>query len=180
MEKQENNTKLIITFAISIVLLILIVAGGTYAFYTNRMETNNQDHNQTNVSTNQLEFQIVDGTLKGNNLIPGDTITKTFEIKNTGNVEGTFSLIWKSVVNNFINKQDLIITLDEDGKNIISESENQVLPDTTTTESIIKNNLKIAPGKTKSYTLTIIYKNTSQDQTADMGKNISAVIDMLV
>lgn len=178
MEKQDNNTRTIITFAISIVLLILIVAGGTYAFYTNKMETNNIENNSTNVNTNKLEFQIVDGTIKGSNLIPGDTITKTFQIKNTGNIEGTFSLVWKSVVNNFINKQDLIVTLEEDGNNLILE--NQVLPDTTTSQSIIKDNLKIAPGATKSYTLTIIYQNTEQDQTADMGKSISAVIDMLV
>ncbi len=180
MDKEKNNTKLIITFAVSIVLLILIVAGGTYSFYTNKMETTNPDNNKTNVNTNKLEFQIVDGTLKGSNLIPGDTITKTFQIKNTGNVEGTFSLVWQSVVNNFINKQDLIVTLEEEENQIISESQNQVLPDTTTTQSIIKNDLKIAPGTTKNYTLTIIYKNTDLDQSADMGKNISAVIDMLV
>ena len=180
MEKQDNNTRTIITFAISIVLLILIVAGGTYAFYTNKMETDNIENNSTNVNTNKLEFQIVDGTIKGSNLIPGDTITKTFQIKNKGNIEGTYSLVWKSVVNNFINKQDLIVTLEEDGNNLILENQNQVLPDTTTSQSIIKDNLTIAPGATKSYTLTIIYQNTEQDQTADMGKIISAVIDMLV
>ena len=89
-------------------------------------------------------------------------------------------MVWKSVVNNFINKQDLIVTLEEDGNNLILENQNQVLPDTTTSQSIIKDNLTIAPGATKSYTLTIIYQNTEQDQTADMGKSISAVIDMLV
>lgn len=180
MEKSEKNTRLVITLVFSIVILVVLVAIGTYSFYTATIKTNHEENKKTQATTAKLDFEIIDGTLKGSNLIPGDTITKTFQIKNNGTVEGTYAIIWKSAVNNFVNQKDLIVTLTEDGTEIVKSSDLQTFPRTTTTPVTIKDNLKIAPGKTKNYILTITYQNTEQDQSGDMGKSISAVIDMLV
>ena len=40
----------------------------------------------------------------------------------------------------------------------------------------LKDNLSVNPGETQNFTLTITYRNTNEDQTGDMGKEISATI----
>lgn len=176
--ENKNNTKLIIGLIISIIILIVIVAVGTYAYYTTALNTKNDDQNTIQNSTAKIEFQLTDGTLTGDNLIPGDVITKTFSVTNNGTIDGTFKIVWKSVTNEFINKQDLIVTLSDDTGEIISSSDNQVLPDSTTTSTVLKDNLKIGKGATKNYTLKITYRNTNADQTEDMGKSLSATIEL--
>jgi len=174
--KKENNKALILTLMVSIIVLIGIVIAGTYAFYTATVSANTVD--PTKLSTGTLESSIQDGTLTGGNLIPGDTVVKKFSVTNSGSIDLTFKLNWKSVTNTFVNQDDLIVTLMEETTEIISEADNQIFPSTTTTSTILKDNLKIASGETKNYTLTITYKNTNEDQTADMGKTISAVIEL--
>lgn len=175
---QEKNTKLIIGLVISIIILIIVISVGTYSFYTATLRTTNDDQNTLQNSTAKIEFVLSDGSLTGDNLIPGDTITKTFQVKNNGTIDGTFKIMWDSVNNTFVNKQDLIVTLADDEGTIIADTDNQVVPDSTTTATILKDNLKIGVGETKNYTLTITYRNTEEDQTADMGKSISATIKL--
>ncbi len=175
---QEKNTKLIIGLVISIIILIIVIAVGTYSFYSANINTTNNDQNKLQNSTATLEFVLTDGTLTGDNLIPGDTITKTFQVKNNGTIDGTFKIVWSEVTNNFVNKQDLIVTLSDEEGEIISESDNQVLPDSTTTATLIKDKLNISAGATKNYTLKITYRNTEEDQSSDMGKSLSAKIKL--
>lgn len=175
----ENNKNLIITLVVSIIILIAIVATGTYSFYTTSLNTTNQDKNNTKLSTTTIEFGLEDGTVSGDNLLPGDTITKTFQVKNTGTSDVVFKLMWKSVVNDFVNKKDLVITLSEDGTEIISSSDQQTFPDTTTS-AILKDNLTIKASETKNYTLLITYQDTTENQIDDMGKSISGVIELEV
>lgn len=174
----ENNRNLIIILVISIIILISIVAVGTYSFYTTSLNTPNGNKEETKMSTTTIEFGLEDGTVTGDNLIPGDVITKTFQVKNTGSKDVTFKLMWKSVVNNFVNKQDLLVTLEEDGTEIISPSDNQIVPNTTNASTVIKDNLKINSGETKSYILVITYQDTTENQIDDMGKSISGVLEL--
>lgn len=177
-KETESNAKLIVVLVVSILILVALVVAGTYSFYTVTVLSNNTANNKLTVNTSKIVFEIVDGTLTGDNLIPGDTITKTFQVKNTGTTDINFKLMWKNVVNNFVNKKDLIVTLTEDGTSIISSADNVTLP-STVASAVLKDNLTIASGATKSYVLTITYENTDEDQTADMGKNISAEIELV-
>lgn len=179
MEKQESNNKaLVLILVCSIIVLIAVVAVGTYSFYSATIMNNDNNKKPTNVSTAKLEINLADDTITGDNLIPGDIVTKTFEVKNNGTVTTEFSLIWKSVNNTFVNQKDLIITLEENGTEVIKESDNITLPKTTSTSTVLKNGLSVKAGATNNYTLTITYKNTDQDQSADMGKSISATIEL--
>lgn len=173
----ENNKNLIIILVVSIIILIAIVATGTYSYYTTSISTSNDDRNKTSFSTTTIEFGLEDGTISGDNLLPGDVITKTFQVKNTGVSDVSFKLMWKSIVNDFVNKKDLVITLSEDGTEIISSSDQQTFPDTTPS-AVLKDNLTIKTGETKSYTLLITYQDTTENQIDDMGKSISGVIEL--
>ncbi len=176
-QEKDNNAKLIFTLVLSIIILIAVVVAGTYSFYTATINKNNEENNKTIIEAANISFGITDGNLIGENLIPGDTVVKEFQVSNTGNQDTTFSLMWKSVTNTFVNKNDLIITLEEEGTPIIEESDNVIFPETTTTAKIFKSGLHLNIGETKNYKLTITYKNSENLQNEDMGKKISAIID---
>lgn len=176
----ENNTKLVIILIVSIVILIAVVAIGTYAFFTTRI-TDNRDNPtdpDTNLTTANIEFNMEDGTITGNNLVPGDSVVKKFTVHNKGTGTITYNLVWTTAVNNFINKNDLIITLNDGTTDVITESDNVIFPNTSTNPQVLKNGLTIDSGETKELTLTITYKNTEEDQTADIGKSFSAEINL--
>ena len=175
-ETTKENKSFIIALVVAIIILIAIVAIGTYSFYTANVNGNGNLNGNSTINTVNLEASLNDGVLTGSNLIPGESVTKTFTVKNTGTGDITFKLVWKSVTNTFINQNDLKITLQENSTMKISESDNKKFPSTTTTETLIKDNLVIKAGETKNYTLTIKYKETSNDQNADMGRTFSGII----
>lgn len=176
--ESEKNTKLIITLIISVLILIAVVAFGTYAFFTGTFTDRNPSDSNSSIVTGNIEFNMEDGAIVGNNLVPGDSIEKKFTVHNKGTGTISYNILWTSAVNNFINKNDLVVTLKEGTTDVIVESDNIIFPSTITTSQLLKKGLKIAAGETKEFTLTITYKNTNADQTADMGKSISAVLGL--
>ena len=177
--ESQNNVKLIITLVVSVALLIAVVAFGTYAFFVGGI-TDNRDQNDpnTNLTTANIEFNMKDGSITGNNLVPGDSVVKKFTVENKGTGTITYNILWTSAVNNFVNKSDLIVTLNDGTTDVITESDNVIFPNTSTSSQTLKSGLKIASGETKEFTLTVTYKNTEEDQTGDMGKNISATLGL--
>ncbi len=178
MEPQkENNRLLVITLIISIVILIGIVISGTYAFFTSTIKMPETDFD-TQITGAKIEFSLTDkdGVITGENLIPGDKVTKTFQVTNSGSGTITYRLVWDSVINNFVNQDDLIVTLSDGLNEEISEEDNVTLPATTTDDTDLITGLKINSGETKNFTLTITYKETDADQLDDRGKNFSAVL----
>ncbi len=176
--ESQNNVKLIIILVVSVIILIAIIAFSTYAFFTGSLTNRDPDESNSSLTTANIEFTMGDGTIKGNNLVPGDSIVKKFTVHNKGTGTITYNILWNSAVNNFVNKNDLVITLNDGLNEIISESDNVIFPSTITSSQILKEGLKISAGETKEFTLTITYKNTDQDQSADMGKNISATLGL--
>lgn len=175
----ENNVKLIITLVVSIAILIAVVAFGTYAFFVGRLEDNrNVTDPNTNLTTANIEFTMEDGDIVGNNLVPGDSVIKKFTVHNKGTGTISYNILWTSAVNNFVNKSDLVVTLSDGTNDVITESDGIVFPNTLASSQVLKSGLKIAAGETKEFTLTVTYKNTELDQTADMGKNISATLGL--
>lgn len=176
-EKETSNKSMIVILTLSIFILIGIVVGGTYSFYSARVSKNNPANNNTNVTTSTVNLELTNATVTGTNLIPGDTITSTFKISNKGTQTAIFKLMWNNVTNTFINQKDLIVTLTENGTTIINQNNGITFPPTTAS-SVLKDNLTLKVGETKNYTLTITYKNTDQNQSADMGKSLNATIGL--
>jgi hypothetical protein len=176
--ESQNNTKLIITLIVSVLILIAVVAFGTYAFFTGRFTDRNPSDSNSSMVAGNIEFTMEDGSIIGNNLVPGDSVEKKFTVHNKGTGTVSYNILWTSAVNNFINQNDLIVTLKEGTTDVITESDQVIFPSTITTSQILKKGLKISAGETKEFTLTITYKNTNSDQTADMGKGISAVLGL--
>ncbi len=174
--KSEDNRLLVITLVVSIIILIGVVVAGTYAFFTATIKQNEDADFGTGLTAGNIEFSLTggDSEIVGGNLIPGEEITKTFQVKNDSSGTITYRLVWESVTNNLVNQDDLIVILSDGLNEIISENDHVTLPSTTTEETDLKTGLKISSGETKNFTLKIKYLNTEFDQTEDIGKTFRA------
>ena len=129
------------------------------------------------VETGTLSIVYTNGQeIRGEDILPGWSETKTFTVENTGTVEATYNINWEKLTNTFVNKQDLVLTLTSTNgggtleETQISSSGNHIG---------ILTNITIAPGVTQTYTMTITYKNQNYDQSSDMGKQLIGKIEVL-
>lgn len=165
----SNNKKTIIISLVAVLAFIAAVVATSYAYFTKSIQTEGTDPG-TSVSTDQISAEFTDGAkLEVTNMLPGDTFEKTFTLENTGNRDIKYKVVIQEVENSFVNKSDVMLTLKENGTTIKTTT----FPSAT---NAISDELTIAAGITKSYTLTITYNNTSSDQTGDMGKTLSGKI----
>ncbi|MEG0799365.1 MAG: hypothetical protein RR228_00705 [Bacilli bacterium] len=128
----------------------------------------------TNVSKIDVEMGILRINYVDTALIndtkqsPGWTKQKTFSIENTGNLTTNYNILWEYLNNTLINKQDLVYSFTSVGAGGQTLSETPV--PSSGNNIIIKSNIPIAPGIKHTYTVTFNYKDTSTDQSSDMGK----------
>ena len=165
-----------IVFASAIMILICIIYQGTYSYFLASAE-NNGNNTTTGGTTKELKNLIItDGVdVTSSNIIPGESVTSTFTVTNENDIEVCFGLVWTNVTNTFTNTSDLIVTLQKsDGTVLISDTANQIFP-TANDEELISG-LKISGETTDTYTITITYKNTDQNQIADMNATFSGTI----
>ena len=167
----KDYKKLYIVFAGSLMLLITIIYQGAYAYFS--ADVTNTGTRATSITTKTLsDLEIIDGTTSSSNLmIPGESITQTFQVRNNNDINVCFNLNWTSVTNTFVNTSDLHVSL-SDGTNNIPLTLNTF----PTTNSTLASGMKINASTTNNYTLTVEYAETQADQTGDMGKSFSGTI----
>ena len=164
-----------IVVASALMILICIIYQGTYSYFSESLDSSG---NNTGIDESTAEVRdliITDKTdITNSNLIPGESVSNTFTVENPNTQDLCFQLLWTNITNTFTNKSDLIITLQKsDGTIIISESANQVFP---SADGTLATGLKISGNTTDTYTLTITYKNTDQNQIDDMDATFSGTI----
>lgn len=172
---KKNALALYIVVASTLMILICIIYQGTYSYFSNSPDSSGNNTGIDKSTTELKNVVITDGSdIISNNLIPGESVASTFTVKNPNTKELCFQLLWSNVVNTLTNKSDLIVTLQKsDGTVIINETANQAFP---ATDGTLKTGLKIKGSTTDTYTVTITYKNTDQNQIADMNATFSGTI----
>ena len=166
-----KDKKVVILLVSSVLLLIVFIYQGAYAYFS--ADVTNTGSRNTSIATKNLkDLQIIDGTTTSSNLmIPGESVTQTFQVKNENDMKLCFNLNWTNVANTFINTNDLRVSL-SDGTNNIPLTLNTF----PITNSTLASNMKINASTTNNYTLTVEYVETESDQTGDMGKKFSGTI----
>lgn len=163
----ENQKKTLIISIIGIVAFIIAIAGISYAFFSYTVTTKGDDETNTVVRSANLSAEFIDGPkIDIENLVPGDTISKNFSVKNTG--EGTlkFKVVINEVVNNF-KSNDIKLKLYEDDNEIPVKELSYPIE-----TGAISDELEITSKATKKYRLDIIYENKEYDQSPDMQSSI--------
>ena len=166
------------TIILSILLLLVILglAGFALGFF-NTVIGGNDNAKGTEVGTGISSLVISDSSnITVSDFYPGDDITKTFTITNTGNVGVKYNLIWEDLTNGFSRPQDLTYTITSlNGGGTLSSTQ---LPNTGTNLEILSD-IYIAPNIIQIYTVTFSYANLANtNQDADIGSSFNGVIDI--
>ena len=155
-----------------IIAIMLIISGVSYAYFA---VTTNGSSNQNIVTSGTMKLTFTDGPeIRLDNAIPGDYLTKTFNITNTGTLTTTYDIYFSEVINEFNDQGDLVYLILSNDGGYNSTSDLQV----PNTSSKIVNSYSIDPGVTQTYTLTIKFLNINENQDDNQGKIFSSKIQL--
>ena len=161
-----------IVFSSTLLILFTLMYEGSYAYFNAFVSS--EGEKKTVVTTNVFEDIVISNTsvVSSNNLVPGESVTTSFDITNPNNVSVCFDLLWNNVNNTFLSKNDLVVTLTKNGTEI--NLSNSIFP---SANNEVLTSLSIKANTTDTYKLTVTYKETDKDQSADMKKTFSGIIE---
>ena len=161
-----KDKKIIVLSIIGSLLLVSIAIASSYAYFVANV-SGNKDTNNVVVTNGVMALEYKDGdeiTLA--NAVPGNSVTKTFTVKNTGNVSTNYTIYFSELSNKFVDKTDLVYTLtSSDGGKSVAQTQ---VPDSN--EAMVSN-YAIEAGKTHTYTLTVTFLD--KDENQDDNQNVS-------
>ena len=171
----KTNTKTTLLFIMSFALIAIISV--SYAYFTAAI-VNNEVKDQV-VTTGTLSLRYVDGPeVVMQNIKPGQTITKTVYVANTGTLDAVYNLVWQELTNEITN-DEMLIEGTCTRMNATTETEDGTC-DAITSASISSNTIKskitIEPSIVHKYDLTITFKDTNAAQNYNQGKKFSGVL----
>ena len=180
----RNNNIIKIILISFVILIILSIAGYSYAYFSLEVEGEPKD---ITMSTGDLRLIYKDDTeLKLVDALPGDSISKVITVNNAGTKSATYSLYWGNLINT-INDYELHVTLE--CKSYINYGEsNQTESGTcdkiyravpissTVTTGTIKNGISIEPGITQEYKVAVKFDNKPYSQNDNLGKTFTGKI----
>ncbi len=171
----KTKTKATLLFVMSFALIAII--GVSYAYFTASI-VNNEVKDQV-VTTGTLSLRYVDGAqIVMQNIKPGDTITKTVYVANTGTLDAVYSLVWQEL-NNEIENDEMLIEGTCTRMNATTEEVDGTCEGITSdaiSSNTIKGKVTIEPNIVHKYDLTITFKDTNAAQNYNQGKKFSGVL----
>ncbi len=168
-----KNKKILILSIIGSLLLVSIAVATSYAYFVANV-SGNKDTNNVVVTNGVMALEYKDGdAINLDNAIPGSSVSKTFTVKNTGNVSTNYTIYFSELSNKFVDKTDLVYTLtsSDGGKSVVQTQ----VP--STNEAMVSN-YAIDAGKTHTYTLTITFLNKDENQNDNMGVTFSTKVSI--
>jgi len=176
----EKNGKKGILIGITLLFVVtLVLLGLTYAYYRTRVIGNQSEDPSVSITSKKLEvtYQNESAYIEASKISPGYTATKTFEVKNTGSEAAKYSVILSDIVNTFERNHDWTYTLQKNGSQVAS---GYIVAGST---QILVPSATIAAGTTNedsidSYTFTLTYADSNENQSIDMGKTLNFKLDI--
>ena len=154
----------------TVILIALLVFGVSYSFYKARIEGNTKSISLKTKGIYLLykgDLKLVSGYIE-----PGWSVTKTFTIENQSSSEEKYNIYIKDLVNTFVTEGYLQYKITS--SNGYNMSEYKDIPKSgSKTDTVLAYSVTINPKEEQEYTIELIYKDTEEDQSEDMGKILS-------
>src|SRR5574344_2131130 len=167
------NNKKIMILVVSVMAILIVTIGASYAYFTATI-TGNTTATTSTINTGTMAITYTDGSdVSATNWIPGDSLTKTFSVKSTGNVPTKYTIYLSELINTFGDPTDLVYTLTSSNGGI-----NVVETQLPTTSNAIVTDYDLGVGITHNYSLTITFKNKATAQDANQKKKFSFKIQI--
>ena len=160
---------------ILIVTILVLVIGVSLAYFGLTI-IGNDTAKKNKIVTGNLELTFTDNDeISLSDVFPGDSITKTITVKNTGSREASYNLVWTELTNEFINDE---IIVEATCKNINSSNTedgtcNSISQKSVSSASNITSNIPVKPGYTQEYTVKITFIDTGKPQNYNKNKSFS-------
>ena len=166
-----KDKKIIILSIVGVLLLVSIVVATSYAYFVANI-SGNKDTNNVVITNGVMALEYKDGdAINLGNAIPGSSVSKTFTVKNTGNVSTNYTIYFSELSNKFVDKTDLVYTLtSSDGGKSVAQTQ---VP--SKNEAMVSN-YAIDAGKTHTYTLTITFLDKDENQDDNQGVSFSTKV----
>lgn len=170
MEYNKN----IISVVIALIVVVSLMITATYAYFSIDVY---KESNEMLINTFNSNMEITFNETSNISLVnayTGESIKKTFNIKNTGDSIVYYDLIFTNLVNNFLTPTDLVYNLySTDGGSVVI---NKTVP--TIDNKYIAKNVRLEANKTHNYELIITFIKTNRNQNDNMNKTFSTNIDV--
>ncbi len=191
MNEKKLMRNMYFTVICAIVILVAIAFNGTYSFFVASVtKAPGTEDATTNINAGGVAYVTITGQTEVEpitNMIPDDRFNYTFTLTNNDDFDATgIKLLWRDVVNDFVNKKDLIYTLKNTTTDteIITEEQSKMFP--SLDDEVIASGLTVGASTSNTYQLTIIYVNDpdnnqmidEEGNPLDMGKSFSASIEL--
>ena len=163
-----NNSK---KYLFLIVMILFVVIGVSLAYFGITI-IGNDTAKGNNVVTGNLELTFNDtNELIFNGAFPGDYITKTISVKNTGTKEVSYNLVWIKLTNEITNNELVIeATCKRLNSSGVEEGTCNSISQTPISDTTIKKNISIEPSVTHEYNITITFIDTGKPQNYNKNK----------
>ena len=166
-----KNKKILILSIIGSLLLVSIAIASSYAYFVANV-SGNKDTNNVVVTNGVMSLEYKDGDeINLANAVPGNSVSKTFTVKNTGNVSTNYTIYFSELSNKFVDKTDLVYTLtSSDGGKSVAQTQ------VPSTNDAMVSNYAIDAGKTHTYTLTVTFLDKDENQDDNQGVSFSTKV----
>ena len=156
--------------------LLVIILSVTLAYFTVQIVGKGKEISASSADL-KITFSSGSGNISSSNIEPGwSSGTSTFTVKNESKDTYKYNIVIKDLVNTFVTTGYLRykITSADGGYNM---SEFKDVPKSTAAkDTILAYSVEIAKGKTHSYSIEFKYTNSVNDQSDDMGKELSGTL----
>lgn len=159
---------------IGVIIILALMGVATYAYFGLEIEGEGKDMTIQTFNKN-MEITYTDtSNVTLVNAYTGESISKTFTVKNTGDVDVYYNVVLENVVNNFEVPDELVYTITETGGN--ASRTQTTIP---TTDSTLLSDIKITAGDTHYYVMQIKFLEKDTDQSYNMNKTFSSNINIV-
>ena len=156
--------------------LLVIILSVTLAYFTVQIVGKGKEISASSADL-KITFSSGSGNISSSNIEPGwSSGTSTFTVKNESKDTYKYNIVIKDLVNTFVTTGYLQykITSTDGGYHM---NEFQDIPKSSTPkDTILAYSVEIAKGKTHSYSIEFKYLNSANDQSDDMGKELSGIL----
>ena len=166
-------------YILLVISILFAVVGVSLAFFSLNI-IGNEKAKDTKITTGDLELVFTDDNeVSLDGAMPGDSITKTISVKNTGTKEVSYNIVWQELLNEITNNE---LVIDGTCKNLNSsnteDGECSAISKKAVKEGNITSNIPIKPGYTQEYEVKITFIDTGKLQNYNKNKSFKGKLGL--
>ena len=166
-------------YILLVISILFAVVGVSLAFFSLNI-IGNDKAKDTKITTGDLELVFTDDNeVSLDGAFPGDSITKTISVKNTGTKEVSYNIVWQELLNEITNNE---LVIDGTCKNLNSSNTEDgtcsAISKKAVKEGNITSNIPIKPGYTQEYEVKITFIDTGKLQNYNKNKSFKGKLGL--